>query len=172
MFEAVIYWGICFYIYSLCGWFIETIIVSIDEKSLADRGFLHLPMLPIYGFCGLIIHFSTYFFIKSPVLVFLIGAVAVTIFEFLTGIFLSKFFKKRYWNYSKSDHQILGIISLESSLFWGFLSLVLMYNLYPITERMVKAIPQREMLYLFVIMSIFFILDVAISVKNELKTAN
>ena len=46
---------IIFMFYSICGWIIEVVNVSVLEKKVVDRGFLIGPYCPIYGFGGLYI---------------------------------------------------------------------------------------------------------------------
>ena len=40
-----------FFIYSFCGWLMETILCSVQERRFINRGFLNGPLCPIYG-CG------------------------------------------------------------------------------------------------------------------------
>lgn len=38
-----------YYIYSIAGWIMETVSVSIQKRKFVDRGFLIGPYCPIYG---------------------------------------------------------------------------------------------------------------------------
>ena len=38
-----------FFIYSFCGWLMETILCSVQERRFINRGFLNGPLCPIYG---------------------------------------------------------------------------------------------------------------------------
>ena len=42
-------WLAFFYIYCFFGWIFESAYVSIKKGHFVNRGFLRLPMLPIYG---------------------------------------------------------------------------------------------------------------------------
>ena len=44
-----------FFIYSFIGWVIEVIVMLFETKEFVNRGFLHLPLLPIYGFGAVLI---------------------------------------------------------------------------------------------------------------------
>ena len=44
-----------FFIYSFIGWILEVIVVLFLEKRLVNRGFLMMPILPIYGFGAVLI---------------------------------------------------------------------------------------------------------------------
>ena len=38
-----------FFMYSFCGWLMETALCSFQEKRFVNRGFLNGPFCPIYG---------------------------------------------------------------------------------------------------------------------------
>ena len=42
-------WLAFFYIYCFFGWIFESSYVSLKEGHFVNRGFLRLPMLPLYG---------------------------------------------------------------------------------------------------------------------------
>ena len=46
---SVLQWLLFFYIYCFIGWCFESAYVSLKKRRFVNRGFLKLPMLPIYG---------------------------------------------------------------------------------------------------------------------------
>ena len=52
-------WIAFFIIYCLIGWIGESLYVSWEHRKWVNRGFLHGPFLPIYGFGAVIILIST-----------------------------------------------------------------------------------------------------------------
>ena len=42
-------WLAFFYLYCFFGWIFESTYVSLKKKRFVNRGFLRLPMLPLYG---------------------------------------------------------------------------------------------------------------------------
>ena len=52
-------WLIFFFIYSFIGWVWESCYVSVRKRHWVNRGFLHGPMLPIYGSGAVVILVST-----------------------------------------------------------------------------------------------------------------
>ena len=42
-------WLTFFYLYCFFGWIFESTYVSLKQKRFVNRGFLRLPMLPLYG---------------------------------------------------------------------------------------------------------------------------
>ena len=50
MYEYTWYqWLSFFYIYCFFGWIFESTYVSLKQHRFVNRGFLRLPMLPLYG---------------------------------------------------------------------------------------------------------------------------
>lgn len=52
-------WALLFFFYCLCGWVWESCYVSAKQHHWVNRGFLHGPLLPIYGSGAIIILFVT-----------------------------------------------------------------------------------------------------------------
>ena len=46
-----------FLIYSMLGWLVESVYMSICNRKLTNRGFVRGPFCPIYGFGALIVYF-------------------------------------------------------------------------------------------------------------------
>ena len=42
-------WLTFFYFYSFLGWIFESSYVSVKQRRLVNRGFLRIPLLPLYG---------------------------------------------------------------------------------------------------------------------------
>ena len=52
-------WVLLFFFYCFCGWVWECCYVSLRQRRWVNRGFLHGPVLPIYGSGAIIILFVT-----------------------------------------------------------------------------------------------------------------
>ena len=154
------------YIYCFIGWCIESTIVSIESKKFIDRGFLRLPMLPIYGFGALAMLFSSLPVKESPVLVYIFAGLTATLLELITGLIMESLFKVKYWDYSSQKYNYKGIICIQSSLFWGFLALLLTYNLHEIVEKIAFKFSHNALLLTVVIISVLFISDTIFSIKS------
>ena len=109
-----------FVIYSIMGWLVESIYMSFCEKRIVNRGFAHGPFCPIYGFGATIGCILLAPFAKSFLLLYLIGAVFATIFEYLVGRLMIRFLGNLWWDYNEKPFNFQGIICLESTLAWGF----------------------------------------------------
>src|SRR5690554_3661223 len=90
-----------FFIYALFGYIVEVIYCSIGEKRVVNRGFLHGPYLPIYGFGALLILICFSSLYDRPLLLFVCSMVATTALEYLTSFILEQLFQSKLWDYSK-----------------------------------------------------------------------
>ena len=130
-------WLLFFYVYCFLGWCFESALVSIARRRFVNRGFLKGPFLPIYGTGALAILLLTLQVRENLLLVFLLGMLAATVLEFVTGACMERLFKVRYWDYSHKRFNVRGYICLSSSLAWGALSVALIAFLHPAAERFV-----------------------------------
>ena len=151
-------WLLFFFIYSFIGWIWESCYVSVRKRQWVNRGFLHGPMLPIYGSGALVILISTIGVRENPWLIFLFGMLAATVLEYITGAAMEKLFHVRYWDYSRQKLNLNGYICASSSLCWGAFSVLLVRVIHVPVERAVLDIPlvitDGAALVLTVIMSV------------------
>ena len=116
-----------FVIYSMLGWLVESIYMSFCEKRLVNRGFAKGPFCPIYGFGATIGSIALAPFMKSYLLVYLLGMIFATIFEYLTGVLMIKSLGNLWWDYNDKPFNYKGILCLESTLAWGFYAIGVVY---------------------------------------------
>lgn len=151
-------WLLFFFIYSFIGWIWESCYVSARKRQWVNRGFLHGPMLPIYGSGALVILISAIGVRENPWLIFLFGMLAATVLEYITGAAMEKLFHVRYWDYSRQKLNLNGYICASSSLCWGAFSVLLVRVIHVPVERAVLDIPlvitDGAALVLTVIMSV------------------
>lgn len=165
-------WVFIFFIYSFFGWIWETSYKSIQQRKFINRGFLNGPWLPIYGFGALIILFVTLPYQENHVLVFLLGAIFASIFEFIVGYGMEKLFHARYWDYSHLPLNIKGYIALPISLVWGLFSLILVNIIDVPISRFVAQFTAPQLIVLDIILTVLFVVDVVLSTIQalDLKT--
>ncbi len=161
-------WLMFFYIYCFVGWCIESAIVSFDEKKFVNRGFLRSPMLPIYGFGVIIILLICLPVRDHPVLVYIFGLIGTTALEYFTGWLMESLLKMKYWDYSQRKYNIKGRICLRSSLFWGLLSLLLMYVIHKPIEEAVLSMSRTLMIVVLSAVTAVFICDLIYAVRTAL----
>ena len=159
-------WLLLFYIYCFLGWCVESTIVSTRERRFINRGFLKGPLLPIYGTGTILILFVSLPLIENPLLVYLSGAIATTILEYFTGWLMESLFKIKYWDYSEDKFNYKGRICLVSSLFWGVLTLFVLYVIHSPISTFVTNLNYSTLIILTALASIIFLVDLIYSTYN------
>ena len=97
---------ILFIIYAMIGWCIEIINGLIQTKKFVNRGFLIGPYCPIYGVGGILITLLLSKYYDDPIVLFFMGIAVCGILEYLTSYIMEKFFKARWWDYSKRKFRL------------------------------------------------------------------
>ena len=161
-------WVLLFFFYCFCGWVWESCYVSLCQRRWVNRGFLHGPLLPIYGSGAIIILFVTLPVAGNLALVWLLGMLAATALEYVTGAAMERLFKVRYWDYSKKKFNLDGHICLSSSIAWGFFSILLVRFIHPPIARLLADVPSWLVDPLALALTIAFTVDVVQSVQAAL----
>lgn len=131
-----------FVIYSILGWFVESVYMSICNRRLTNRGFSYGPFCPIYGF-GVIGGNMLLSPLRAfPFAVYIVGAVIGTLFELCVAKLLLALFGRCYWDYTKKPFNYKGILCLESTLAWGLYAILVVYFVNGWVEKLVDRIPQ------------------------------
>ena len=156
---SILQWMLFFYIYCFFGWIIESTYVSVCTGNWVNRGFMRGPVIPIYGTGAIIILFAVIPFRTSPILVFIIGTIAASVLEFVTGFVMERIYKVRYWDYSDKPFNLCGYICLFNSLCWGVLSILLIYLVHSWVEKGVLFLNDMVLLSIDSGISSLFIVD-------------
>lgn len=158
-----------FFIYCFAGWIWESGYVSVKKRKWVNRGFLHGPVIPIYGFGAIVVLVLTIPVKESLALVYLIGMIGATILEYVTGDVMERIFHVRYWDYSNQPLNLNGHICLACSLGWGAFSLAMIKYIHPPVEHLVCGVPGWILEWISLVLVITFTLDTVASVKEALN---
>lgn len=128
-------------LYSFIGWCLEVCGAAISRRKFINRGFITLPLCPIYGagavsFCLFLPELK-----QTPFFLFLGGMILASVIEFSTGKLLEKFTKRKWWDYSGNRFSLDGYICLRYSLLWGVLALFLLYAGNPFLQSLIALLP-------------------------------
>lgn len=161
-------WAAFFYIYCILGWIWETSYVSVCQRRFVNRGFLHGPVIPLYG-SGAIAMLVLALPVKDNlILTYVVGVVGATLLELVTGWAMERIFRVKYWDYSKQKIQFKGYICLSSSLFWGVLTIALVRWFHSPIERFVLHQPDWLVITGVCLFTAGFVYDLVISAKEAL----
>lgn len=157
-----------FLIYCFFGWIWETFYVSVRKRKFVNRGFLHGPLIPIYGFGAMAILFATLPVKDNLFLVFLCGMLGASVLELVTGTVMEAIFHVRYWDYTNIPTNIKGYVSLPTSVVWGVFSIIMIKFIHSPIERFVLGISQTGTEVCTVLLVMFTSMDFAVSVREAL----
>lgn len=132
----VIQW---FLVYSVLGWVVESIYMSICNRRLTNRGFMRSPACPIYGVGALTVFFLLRPFSDNLILLYVMGCIVPTLLEYITARLMLRIFGEVWWDYSEKLFNYKGILCLESTIAWGFYTLCLFLFLQNMVERFVDS---------------------------------
>lgn len=157
-----------FYLYCFIGWIWETFYVSILEGHWVNRGFMHGPFLPIYGFgfTGMVMLTSNLRGIYWAEAI--VGMIGATIMEYFTGLCMEKFFKVRYWDYSNNKFNLNGYICLQASLCWAIFAILGPEVAHPVVEKFVLGIPEKPLEIIVILLTAGVSADFSGSFKEAL----
>lgn len=165
------HWLTFFYIYCFCGWVFESTYVSICEKKFVNRGFLRLPMLPLYGTGAIMMLWLCLPFRSQPLLEYVVGVMGATTLEYATGFGMEMLFKVRYWDYSTKKFNLNGYICLSSSIAWGFLTILMTDVIHRPIEHFVLRLPLTVEACFVAVVSVAFVYDTVQSTREALNLA-
>lgn len=158
-----------FIIYSFLGWVLESVTKTVMQRKWVNSGFLFGPFCPIYGIGAIIMYLFLDSFKGKWILLFLIGFFVLSVWEYIVGWLLEKFFQTKYWDYSNYKFNIHGRVCLMNSIFWGILGVLFVNVIHPFIDAKIQLIPENHLIYLNILLYAYIIVDVItsiIKVKN------
>lgn len=166
----LIYLFMIFLIYSVIGYLCEITAVSRANKRLVlSRGYLIGPVLPVFGFGGLIITIFLQRYADNPLTLFILGMVDCCALEYLTSYIMEKIYSLRWWDYSDKRFNINGRICLETGVLFGIGSLIIINITNPIIFYLLNKIPEMVLIIIGIIAFILLIIDFIISTNIIVK---
>ena len=166
---------------SLLGWVFETVWMRIATGQFIRRGFLSLPLCPIYG-CSLLI---VYALVGTPkqggwllnritksktryILYALCTFLIPSVMELLVGVFFYRAFHLRLWDYSYKRLQIGGFVCLRNSFVWSALIFLFMQYAFTPIQKAIGRLPNKASkwlgLLLFALILADFSLQIALTI--------
>ncbi len=154
-----------FYIYSIAGWIMESVNISIRNKKFTNRGFLIGPYCPIYGWGVVLITILLQKYHDDIFATFSLSILICGTLEYATSFIMEKIFKARWWDYSKRKFNINGRICLETLIPFGIAGTTITMFINPFLLKYINMVPRVAMYVILGIISVFFTIDSIISFK-------
>lgn len=158
-----------FIVWSFIGWAIEVCAHALKMGEYSNRGFLSMPICPIYGFGVLIITILLHPFMDIPILMFICSSIICTAFELFVGVTMKMIFHNVWWDYSDEHFNFKGYICLKTSILWGMGCLIVEYCAEPQIEWLVDSIPTTAGTVFIGVMGVLIIIDCSNSVAAVYK---
>lgn len=157
-----------FIIYSIAGFFIETIFALVRYGILESRqSFLYGPFCSIYGLGAIIMVLFLQYFKKNRITLFVGGFIIGSITEYLVSLIGELILHVKWWDYSNMPLNINGRICFYYSIFWGILAIFLMKAIHPKIRNLMAFILKKFDISIvrsvILILSIFLLFDCIIS---------
>ena len=170
-----------FFLFSWIGWFWEVALHLIQTGQFVNRGVLHGPWLPIYGFGGVQVLVVLKRIRNHPVATFFLSMVLCGIMEYVTSYVLELIHGGvRWWDYSGYFLNLNGRICAEGLVVFGLGCCAFIYILAPLfMTHLIRKIPLRVRVILCVILICGFAGDfiytrscpnVGAGISKEIKT--
>lgn len=161
---------IYFLIYSFVGAVGETLFRLITEQQLHGiHGYLNLPIMPIYGFGAILVIWLFKGRIRNPIIMAIVGAVFLSIFEFVSHWLIEATLGIRIWDYSHKLFNLDGRVSLDNSIAFGIAVPLLVYVMHPFVEKIVKKIPSRQAVVAAAVIFVIVFVDFVYSTITKLS---
>lgn len=148
-----------FAIYSMVGWLIESIYMSFCNHKITNRGFAKGPFCPIYGVGCLGGYLIFAPFRGRYLLIYIMGCIVATTFEYIVGRLMIHFLGELWWDYKEKPFNFQGIICLESTLAWGIYALVVVHLLHGFMIRLVDRIDKRMGILMLIVLYFIVFID-------------
>lgn len=162
-------WILFFYVYCFFGWIFESVYVSLKKHKFVNRGFMYGPFLPIYGSGAILALFVTIPVRDNYVQMYLLGAIATTILEYVTGVVMETVFKIRYWDYSRQKFNFQGHICLSSTITWGFLVVFIVKVVHKPVESLILSLSGYVYELLVYGLTLYFVADFTLAFKEAIE---
>ena len=161
----------CFFIYSILGFIFEGLVTLITKGNFSS-GILYGPWTPVYGVGAIIILIVSKKLFKNlhmhrlleTIIVFFVVSILLSFAEWVGGVLIELIFDTSLWDYSKQDFNLGKYVSLEMTLVWGFMSILFIYIIHPILDKVIEKIPK----WLTILLIISFIIDVIITLISKI----
>lgn len=162
-----------FFAYSFCGYILECIVLSVEHRHLVvNRGFVkRLPFCIIYGFGGLIGYAMLSPLRNSWLTLFVVGAVAASVLEFIVAQLQLRLFGSFWWDYKNKPFNYKGILCLESTIGWGLAALFIIKVMHHLVVGAVGKTPNHLAAPIAVFLLLAYGIDFLCTARSARKSS-
>lgn len=189
--EKVKYVLLVFLLISCLGFLIESVYCFGIGLGFHDRGFLILPICPIYGVSVCLMYFlfsvpdrvcflnrplfeapTSHQKLKKYCMYFVFAALLPTVAELVTGFILDALFDLHLWHYFDYPLNFHGYVCLEISVSWGILITVFMKFVFDRILRFVTKVPPKTAAVISIVFGVLITIDFLFNLIYIIVTGN
>lgn len=167
--SQVYYYFLYLVFFSFLGYICEVTYVYMGTKKLINRGFMHGPYIPIYGFGALFVTLLLNGYYNDPIVIFVMSILICSSLEYFTSYLMEKIFHNRWWDYSALKYNVNGRVCLQNALLFGFGSLAIIYLINPFFKYIFSLLSIKALKYITIILFLLILSDFIISFFEALR---
>lgn len=141
-----IIWKILIYfiIYSIIGFFLETVFAIITKGTLESRqSFLYGPFCIVYGIGAICLIFTVNKYKDNNLKLFLYGMIVGCTVEYFTSYIGEQIMHIKWWDYSNDFLNIHGRTCLFYAICWGILTIPLIKYINPYFDKIIDKVFEK-----------------------------
>lgn len=155
---------VCFFFMCFVGWIWEVSLSMISYGCFVNRGVLHGPWIPIYGFGCVLILLLLKRFRMRPKVEFSMAVLLCGCIEYFTGFFLELTHNgQKWWDYTGYFLNLHGRICAEGLLVFGIGGMAFVYLIAPLIDNWVKEHLNKKLSAACLVLLLLFGADVVYS---------
>lgn len=155
---------VCFFFMCFVGWIWEVSLSMISYGCFVNRGVLHGPWIPIYGFGCVLILLLLKRFRMRPKVEFSMAVLLCGCIEYFTGFFLELTHNgQKWWDYTGYFLNLHGRICVEGLLVFGIGGMAFVYLIAPLIDNWVKEHLNKKLSAACLVLLLLFGADVVYS---------
>lgn len=159
---------IYFIIYSIVGFFLETIYAIFTKGMLESRqSFLYGPFCIVYGIAAICLILALSKYKNNNVKLFFYGMILGCVIEYFSSYIGEILLHVKWWDYSNDFLNIHGRTCLYYALMWGILTIPLINYINPFLDKWIDKFIQNDSRSFFkfctVAITLFMVFDGALT---------
>lgn len=155
---------VCFFFMCFVGWIWEVSLSMISYGCFVNRGVLHGPWIPIYGFGCVLILLLLKRFRMRPKVEFSMAVLLCGCIEYFTGLVLELTHNgQKWWDYTGYFLNLDGRICAEGLLVFGVGGMAFVYVIAPLIDNWVKEHLNKKLSAACLVLLLLFGADVVYS---------
>ena len=155
-----------FFLYGFIGWIIENVYCYFVTGHVQEDGFLNGPFKPMYAIAMSVLIFIQETLTLSVLPLILVCVLLPTMVEYLSGLLTRHVFRKDYWDYSELKFNVQGLICLQFSICWTFLTYIGVSYVQPILIKPIYVVISSHWFVIYPFMIIIFLLDEGLTLRT------